>query len=474
METPTRAYISGAAGVLASRVISVVAGIFSLWFLARILSIEEFSGYVSAMAILVLLGYSGGLGIERAMLLRISERASGKGILIGRALMIKTGRTVLISSGVIAALAVAITSGMPTLRSVAAADWIVRLWPIIPATALSLVLIHWYQANHRVGISQLMNGLNDGARCAAFGMVFALGLGATSVANSAIIAAILPFALLWLLSIGRTEREPSAIGVADLLAGLQFLVLRVATMGMRQFDLIAMGFLAGAADTAAYAVASRIGDIAQLGKQAFLNTYAPRARLHLAHGDQAAVEREYQTTRVLATLVTFGVAIGAILVGQIALDLVGNFSSGYPVLLLIISSHLVSASFGEHTTLLSMSGDLTKTMLNRVVSVLLFLFFLGAAVPIFGGLGAAMAFLLATMIHEIFGALILQKTLKIPAINKMGILALCLALVGTIGSGLASFDALVGVALIVFAGLIIIIKERHMMLKLLNVAKSTS
>ena len=61
VQTPGVAYLVGASGALIGRVLSVVAGVVSLWLLARLLSHEDFAGSAAAMSVVMLLGHGAGL-----------------------------------------------------------------------------------------------------------------------------------------------------------------------------------------------------------------------------------------------------------------------------------------------------------------------------------------------------------------------------------------------------------------------------
>ena len=109
MTSARMAYLSGAFGSFAARGMTLVAGVLALWFLTRILSVDDFAGYASAMAVIVLLGYNAGFGLERAMLLRVSGQEPAKRQLLGTRLMLRIlGATVLLAGGLAAAIALAL------------------------------------------------------------------------------------------------------------------------------------------------------------------------------------------------------------------------------------------------------------------------------------------------------------------------------------------------------------------------------
>jgi O-antigen/teichoic acid export membrane protein len=440
VQAPGIAYVLGASGALTGRALSLVAGVLSLWLLAQLLSHEDFAGYAAAMAVVILLGHGAGLGLERAMLLRLPSFAISSGRLVGRSMMLRIAGLVIVLSGVVAGATIAVLGAFPGLREGVTDEWIAALWPVIPGYALLLVLVSWYQSNQRVGIAESMPGVADAARCLALGLIYIAGLGASAVPAGVALSLFLPIAILVAMAAGRTVPAPSDLRLSDASAGLKFLLMRLSTMGLRQIDLIVMGFAVGGSATAAYAVASRIGDMAQLGQQAFVQTYAPRVRQHLVQGDTAAIVREYNATRVLSFLLTLGIAVVLVLGGKTALELFGDFSQGYPVLLLVLAGHLVAASFGGHDMHLSMTDHLRAATANRVVALVAFAILLALLVPPLEGIGAALSYVGAVTLHGVIGAVLLRRQSEARLLHASGLVA------GLVGAGGLVLVALTGVS----------------------------
>lgn len=440
MQTPAIAYVLGASGALVGRLLSLVAGMLSLWLLAQLLSHEDFAGYASAMAVVILLGHGAGLGIEQAMLLRLPPLATLSGRLVGRSMMLRTAGVVVVLSVAVVGAMFGVLGAVPAFEVGATYQWIVALWPVIPGYALFLVFVSWYRSNQRVGIAEAMPGVADAARSLTFGFIYIVGLGAAAVPAGVALSLLLPIVFLIAMSAGRADPAPSNLRFSDASAGLRFLVMRLSTMGLRQIDLIVMGFLVGGSATAAYAVASRIGDMAQLGQHAFVQTYAPRVRRHLARGDEAAIVREYNATRALSFLLCLGIAAVLVLCGQVALDVFGDFSQGYPVLLLVLAGHLVTASFGGHDAHLSMTDHLGAAMANRMAALCTFVILLALLVPPFEGLGAAISFVGAATLHGVVGAILLRRK------SAARLLHASASAAGLIGSGGLVLVALAGVS----------------------------
>lgn len=408
-----KAYLAGALGTMSSRVVSIVAGVLSLWFLTRILGTDAFAGYSVAMSIVVLLGYSAGLGIERSLLVRIGElEPNGRTLAGGRLL-----RANLISAGVLAGIATLLTVAVLHGATGPQERFTLYLAPVIPATALSLVLMVWYQANHRVGVSQAMFGVSDGVRSLCFAVAFGLGLGAPGVVAGAILGAAAPALILALGAAGRAGRETGGLGRADLAGGLQYVVMRLSTMGLQHVDIIAMGALGSVVGTAQYAVAKRVAVLVQSGQSAFAPTFIPRVRRHFVQGREDLAGREYRTARVIGFAASLLLSLAFVLLGEPVLGLFGDFGFGFEALMLLTAAHLLSVGCGFHAAFLSMTSDIGWSTANRIASVLVFALCLVALVPRFDAPGASLAFLIATILHDGAGIAILRRRFGIVALD---------------------------------------------------------
>lgn len=394
-----RAYAFGAGGVMVSQGVSALAGVLSLWLLARILTTDQLAGYVVAMSVLTLVGYNAGLAIERAMVLRVAELPVKQGTLAGRGMLLRL-LLIMVGLAMVALTCVVFIAQSDRYESA----WLVQMSPIIPAITMGLALTAWFQANHQVGTSALMQGLTDGGRCLFFGTVFLAGLGPSAVAYSAVLAAALPILTLSLLARGKSKVEPSRLYLKDLGAGLQFLVMRISHMGVRQLDIIIVGIFSTGLEIAQYAVAARISAFAAVGQQALSNTYMPRVRRHLATSDQDAIKREFYGARLLSFLMTLLAAILLFSFGAYLLGVFGNFSGGYSALLILMAAQLLYAGYGMQAVHLAMSGDLHVAAFVRVLTLVAFVVSLFLLVPTYATVGAGLSAVVAACVFSACGA----------------------------------------------------------------------
>jgi len=403
------AYLSAASGVLVTRALSLVAGALSLWLLSELLPPAEFAGYTTAMSALFLLGLGAGFGIERAMLIKIAALPTRDATLQGAAMMRRIGGLVLLTGSAVGLVAVALWFRVPGLSGEApVAEWMLRLWPVVPAIALTLALVTWYQANHVFGFPQSLWGLADVMRCAAFAATFALGLGASAVAFSAIAAAILPAVILTSRAVGRTTREPDGLGWREVGDGLQFFVSRFSATAFIHVDILILSVFAPSSVLAQYVIASRLAAVLETGHQIFAPAYAARARRHIQSNAPQAAWREYETARTLGLLVTLTVIALFLAFGSSILGLFGEFGVAFGPFAILLAGHLLNVAFGNHAMHLSMTRDLPFAAANRVFGLCVFVALLLVLAPELQAFGAATAFFVALLVYNLSGTLIVK------------------------------------------------------------------
>lgn len=409
-----RMYFSSSLGVIFSKAVGMLAGVASLWLLTRILSVEDFASYTFAMSLVFVLGFVSGLGLERVMLLKIGSLPPVEGVLQGGALARRISFQVALSSVAIVALTWSILVLFPVLSANNnLLGWFLALMPIVPAVALTAVLIAWLQANHVVGWPQAIHGQVDGLRCLGFLGTYLTGLGAAAVAAAAVIASIVPPVRMAMLQSRRVEPAPLSFTLRDVLDGLNFFCMRLAQLGFMHADILIIGVLAPPEVVAPYVIASRFALLLEAGQQIFVPAYTPRVRRYVEDGAPEKAAREYFVARLLAFLAASSGAFALWLIGRPLLGFFGDFETAYPVLLIMCAGQLMLVGAGMHSFHLSMSGHLTVATRTQLAGLLVYLGLLLLLVPTNDSLGAALAFFLAQMILAALGLLMLWRHCQI-------------------------------------------------------------
>jgi O-antigen/teichoic acid export membrane protein len=175
-------------------------------------------------------------------------------------------------------------------------------------------------------------------------------------------------ALLWLRRLIR--REPSRY--AKVKVGKEFWLFSaprslagVAQLAMQRLDIVLVGALAGAADAAVYAAATRFIVLGQLARNAVSMAVQPQLALALSGASRVVVERLYRVSTSWLMAVAWPVYIALIVDGSLFL---GVFGHGYVVatniLVMLSLSMLVATLCGDVDIMLIMSGRTVWSMIN--------------------------------------------------------------------------------------------------------------
>ncbi|MCV3273857.1 oligosaccharide flippase family protein [Roseobacter sp. WL0113] len=381
-----------------STFLSAAGGFVSLYFLARLLSKDELGGYAFTFNILTLLALVAAWGFERNIMLRVARFSSAPADLRGRGLAL---RATIISVLLALALAVGLLVAAPQLGMIGATEE-ARAW--IPLLAVALVpmaaaapLQAWFRANGRVATASMSYGLVNASRAVLLALVFLLGGAAPAVAIAVVISTLVPILLIgWAGRHART-RPPVYLRPSDIWTGAVVVVQKISNYGLRIIDVILVGLLITAAETAEYAVAARLAVFCGMGSEALQPTFVPRGRRHFATGNHAAAFREYHLARASGFVISLGVATLLAVVGPLLLGIFGAFQPAYGPMLVLSAGYVVTAGAGLHFPYLLTRGELFGTTILRLCALLLLIGSAFVLVPPLGVLGGALALGLAVL-----------------------------------------------------------------------------
>ena len=154
------AYLVGAVGLLGSKIVGAIAGFGSLWLLTQMLTKEQLGGYAFAMSIAVLGSVVGTIGLNRALLLRISQLRQ-RSVLMGSGLALRTGLAAIFAGCVLTAVIILVVVPLPHLNDIGAQEWLPVVSFVVPFAVAGVLASVWFQANHRVFEATVANGLPD-------------------------------------------------------------------------------------------------------------------------------------------------------------------------------------------------------------------------------------------------------------------------------------------------------------------------
>ncbi|MEM1129278.1 MAG: hypothetical protein AAGH83_02035 [Pseudomonadota bacterium] len=395
----------------------MASGALSLWLLTQILSKEAIGGYLAMFSITLLASLLATLGLDRALLLRIAPRPTRQGVLRGAGMWMRV-TAVAILAGIVVAI------GLNMLRLAffpdsAVAQWMPVMSLAIPIAATSLLLRSWFEANHRAATAHAMPGIVDASRCLLFVLLLFAGLGANTVAWCVVAAVSIPIFVLGILSSRQTRLiAPKHLTAGDFGSGAQRVVERMAMIGLFQIDLIIMGLLlVGSAMTAEYGIAARLAAFVGMGTNALDAPFAARARRYIVANDIRGALHEFETARVSSLAVALTICSGVAVLGPFVLSLFGDYGGSFAPLLMISSSYIILAAFGAQASFLAMTGEVTYSMILRVVTIAVLTALLIYAIPRFGVFGAAASLLIAVTGMSIAGATLAARLTELRVID---------------------------------------------------------
>jgi O-antigen/teichoic acid export membrane protein len=392
--------------------------------IARGVSRAEAGAFFSATSLFLVATAVGQLGTQTALVYFVARcRAAGQSAHMDAYLRIAIRPVVAIA----AAMAVAVFVFARPLAELTLPDhadsattYFRVMAPFIPAAGVEYVLLAGTRGLGYMRATALIEQI--GRPAAQLTLVAAATLAATSAAlGLAWSATYLPAALAaWLAWRALRSRQP----VADLTDDppptprkfWNFAMPRALTsvlqMLMQRFDIVLVGAIAGAADAAIYAAATRFIVLGQLAMNAFTTASQPQLAAHLSTGDRERTNAVYQTSTAWLMLVTWPLYLTMIVFAKPLLLVFGHgYSAGQAAILLIACSMLVATGFGVVDTVLSMAG---RTSWNLGNAALAFAINIGLdllLIPRHGIVGAAIGWAAAIVVRNV--AAVLQVSLRL-------------------------------------------------------------
>jgi O-antigen/teichoic acid export membrane protein len=184
-------------------------------------------------------------------------------------------------------------------------------------------------------------------------------------------------------------------------------VTSVVQIVMQRLDIVLVAALAGPAQAAIYAAATRFVVAGQMGNNAISLAAQPRLADTMARGDQPALAEIYRTSTAWLIAVTWPLHLTFIVSGELLLHIFGSgYGVGAPVMLVLASCMLVSTGIGMADTVLLMAGRTSWSLGNAAVSLAVQIGLDLWLIPRHGVLGAAIGWGAAILLRN--GAALVQ------------------------------------------------------------------
>jgi len=418
-------YLRGSGASLLATIVSKASGFASIWLLNRILVKGSYGNYEFAFTIVGLLMLAGSGGLNHAVMYRLSrldappEELDGHdfaGAVLGWGLIISCLFAGLVFVG---APYVEVLAGNEGL-----AFWVSLLSFLVPIRVAQGVYKSWFKARQRIPEAMLIGKMLPAIGKAGFlGGVWMIWPTPEGVVMAILLSGLIPL-LIWY---GRTPVNPlnlwGQLSSWDIWYSLKLALTKGLSKTLKRADLLMVGFLAVAEATAEYAVAAKISLFLVVGHSVLNTVLRPRIGRFLGQHNWKSISREYDQSRTVALLFTLlGTCVLALL-GEPILELFGDYSAAYPVLIMLAASHVVSTSFGMAGGYLNIAGYAGWTLGTTITLLILNVSLNYVLIPLYGALGASIATLISYgVVNAVVAAAIYYLDgLKIYSIKLLGV-----------------------------------------------------
>jgi O-antigen/teichoic acid export membrane protein len=185
-------------------------------------------------------------------------------------------------------------------------------------------------------------------------------------------------------------------------SALPIFATRISDLLIQYGNVFVLGMLAGPAVAAGFFVAERLSMLASVPRQVISSVIQPWMASAHAQDNRAELQKTI-THAGHATLWPTILAVAILMImGSLLLGMFGTeYRSTYPVLAILLISHLLGAALGPTQQVLIMSGNQGLVMKAMAVAASVHLIALVLLIPWLGALGAALANLLSTSVARI-------------------------------------------------------------------------
>jgi O-antigen/teichoic acid export membrane protein len=430
--------------LMAARVVGLVAGFGTQILLARMLEPEGLGIFYFATSIAYVVSMMAAFGYPVVAVRFISRyRTRGKHRLkaafVNRA-QLDTAIVSFAGMVVVLALAAIIPGHEHTRLAVAAAAF------AIPALALSKIYASVASAIREFALSYMLNLLWRPVLFIALVSFAAFALRAPSALMAAIVFSVVSVMIVALQFKGMIEHFPRLMQSVPAdrrqvlqwrIASAPLLILAAFSTFINDLNLALLGAIVPKADLAVFGVCLKLALIVEYAVSLIHELAAPDISDALVRKDRSTVDFAVARVNVLTVAATLAALAGTAVLGHFVLALFGaDFVRAYPILMMLVLSQVIRAMFGPSMLTLISAGAQRSVVKVFAVAIAGFAVSNLVLVPVFGLIGAGVAFILMTAFWTGSLALIAKR--------KVGLRLDVAASVGALRSQSMSLSKLIG------------------------------
>jgi O-antigen/teichoic acid export membrane protein len=432
--------------------------------LNQILVKGAYGNYEFAFTVVSLLLLLGSGGLNHAVMFRLSrldappEELDGHdfaGAALGWSLIL----SILFTGGVfVAAPYIETLAGNEDL-----AFWVSLLAFLMPIGVAREVYTSWFKARQRIPEAIMMGKMFPAVGKVGFlAAVWLVWQTPQGVVAAILLSELLPL-VIWY---GRSPVNPlnlwGELSNWDVWYSLKLAVTRGLSKTVKRADILMIGLLAAAEATAEYVVAAKIALLLVVVHNILNNVLRPRIGQFLGQGSWEKILEEYDQSRTVALAFALLGACFLILFGKPILNVFGEYSAAYPVLMVLTAGYVLTSSFGMCGGYLNIAGYAGWTMTTTVFLLALNLGLNYILIPMYGAIGAATATFISYAIVNVIttGVIYYLDNLKIYTIEIAGITTCTVVVMGTLTAGLIDRTLAASVTGLALVGTLYLKKHR--------------
>lgn len=405
-----RQYQIGAIGTVVARVSAILAGFASLWILTRVLSKPEFGAYGYASALFHLLALLPSLGLERAILYRMSrsDRAPLGDLVEGGAVR----QAILVTSLIAALMGLAVILAADRIAAATmpgSAVWLRWMAPTLLGVAVGAVMAAWFRARGRMAAATLMPYAGEVFKPVLFAVVWVSALGLQGVAIATSLAYLLPLVVWWYLTPRAAWATRDRLARSDYAFGLKMLFSNFTNILNKQLGILLLGFFGAAAATGDFLLAIALAIAADMGREVLVQAAMPSLARKFKAGERPGLALEFDLTRRIGFALSLMAGLGYFLVGPFALGLFGEYRTAIDALLILWAGFTLQVAAGFSTPYLAMSGRAGWTLIVTFAALVVQIVTSVLLIPVHGAAGAAFGLAASIFVTKAIGIAVIWR-----------------------------------------------------------------
>jgi O-antigen/teichoic acid export membrane protein len=442
-------YLRSGVFSLAAKAAAAPGALGVIWVINRIAGRETFGEIMIAYSLCFVLAAAIAAQFQTIVLYHVSRDHHAHTNKLGAALSYG------LISGILAAIILTLLSPFiaASMHKPEMAPWFSFMAWIIPAYTLNSILCTWYRARQNIPVMVMYFEVWPLlSRLLFLLLILTFSTGERWIPAAYSFSYLSPFIILYLRDPVKLRISPRNFTLWDMRYSAQMMVSQFMSKSVGNIVLFLIGVFAPATVVADYTLAQKFAQIIQIPKQILSQIQMPRMGAQIEKQQTSELMNEFHATRALSLAAAISGTALFILFAPLIFNMFEDFHHAYGLFLILAMGAIIMAGFGSTGNYIGIAGYAGSGLLINAASLM----FLAAAVfilvPLYGGIGAAVAATLGSFVLMLLMMLAIRRrdnldTLKLSAAIQMALCIITLSLAAAaIIPGPAAALALITVA----------------------------